>query len=74
MTLENAINEFKKEYGERKITGYWENGDSYILNTLPMYGEDIPEVCQFRITKDGIYPTNPVRDPIIMDKPMRKVR
>lgn len=75
MTIEQAIHIFSKKYPSKKLNGYWEDGNNYILNTESEYGPGYSgEICQFLVSGNGdIQPTNPMRSEVIIDSPMIKI-
>lgn len=74
MNVADAVKSFKEEYPERKVKGYWEDGDAIILNVEEQRSSECPEPCQFIVTSNGsVMPTNPVRSPIMIESPMKKI-
>lgn len=74
MNVTDAIKSFKEEYPDKKVKGYWNDGDAIVLNVEQDRSVECPEPCQFIVTGNGsVVPTNPVRSPIIIDAPMTKI-
>ena len=74
MTSKQAIDIFKEKYLQRNPIGYWIDGENVILNTYPSLGLGYSEVCQYIVFADGNIPsTNPVRNEVIMNMPMKRI-
>ena len=74
MNIQQAINIFKNKYPDKKITGYWQDGDNIILNIKPQYGPLFLEPGQFIIQSSGaIIPTNPVDSDVVANESMIKL-
>lgn len=74
MTVKEAIEFLTKKVPGRIVTGYWLDGEDYILNTKTiksMQGCIAPG--QFVVTKNGeVYGTNPMQHNLDPDK-MRRI-
>ena len=71
--LERAKEIFSKK-SDRKIIGYWIDGDIVIFNTVATNGDNMPVPGQYVVTSKGeVYGTNPLRNPIIVNSPMKKL-
>lgn len=74
MTIEEAIQFFKKAYPDKEPIGYWEDGNQIVLNVRPQLGHGFTEVCQYVVKSDGtVCGTNPIASPVIGMQKMKKL-
>ena len=74
MTVDQAIGHLHSKYPDLSPIGYWEDGDSIILNTKPVYGPGCDEVCLYEVLPDGrVRGTTPMRTPVIAHKAITRL-
>lgn len=63
MNIHTAVTIFNKAYPNRKVIGYWDNEEGFVLNTCPPgITIGLAEPAQFVVTPDNkVYATNPFR-------------
>lgn len=61
MDLETAVKKFKAAYPYRKVVGYWETNDGFVL--LSDNNGSIGTTL-FLVNKDGVHGTTPMRTKI----------
>ena len=74
MTLQRAIDIFKKKCPTKQPIGYWIDETNVVFNIKPEYGKGYDEICQYVVFENGnVMPTNPLRSPVILEKPMKRL-
>ena len=76
LTIDDAVTILKCMFKEDRFEGFWEDKDGYIIKLYPSAkGRGLCENLLFFIgDNDGFSVTNPMERPIILNKPMFKIK